>query len=385
MGFAPATRMFAGTPDARFRDSCTLTATDSSQPAVTASRAVEVEVTGGVTPPLTLPPLPSKISLTVGTFRSEALPAASGGVAPYTYSFTLCRGALPSGMGFRARNPNVRRHSGRPLPRFLYAYGNGQLAARRDGLESRRGRGDRRRHTAADTSSAPEQNKSYCWNLPKRGAPGCFWRRRAVHVLLHLCRGALPSGMGFAPATRMFAGTPDARFRDSCTLTVTDSSQPAVTASRAVEIEVTGAATQPLTLPKKVVLVPDGDPTDMSPLWCSSAPVRGLLRHPGVCSLTPMTFSARFLPVWASVRGTRTLSGTPLEVYRGPDCTYRVTDSSSPPASVSQGFELVVDPLDMPTWRVPHQDGCGERSSCPSREGAPAVFRHPAARGRQDG
>ena len=657
MGFAPATRMFAGTPDARFRDSCTLTVTDSSQPAVTASGAVEIEVTGG-TPPLTLPPLRSKMSLTVGTFQSEALPAASGGVAPYTYSFTCAGGALPSGMGFapatrmfagtpdarfrdsctltvtdssqpavtasraveirvtggitppltlprlpskisltvpeqgksycwnlpqrgapgcfwrgravhvllhlcrggaalgdglRARNPHVRRHSGRPLPRFLYAYGNGQLAARRDGLESRRGRsrntaadtssapeqgksycwnlrqrgapgcfwrgravhvllhlcrggaalgdglrarnphvrrhsgrpfprflhaygngqlaarrdglesrrdqGDRRHHTAADTSSAPEHGKSHCWNLRQRGAPGCFWRgravhvllhlcrggaalgdglrarnpnvrrhsgrplprflhaygngqlaarrdglesrrdrsdrrntaadtsfapehgkshcwnlpqrgapgcfwrgravhvllhlcrgsaalgdglrarnphvrrhsgrplprflhaygngqlaarrdglksrrdrsrntaadtsfapehgkshcwnlpqpgapgcfrrRRAVHVLLHLCRGALPSGMGFAPATRMFAGTPDARFRDSCTLTVTDSSQPAVTASRAVEVEVTGAATPPLTLPDvscpKIRSI-------VCPLWCSSAP-----------------------------------------------------------------------------------------------------------------
>ena len=48
---------------------------------------------------------------------------------------------------------------------------------------------------------------------------------------------------------------------------------------------------------------------------------------------------------------TRTLSGTPLEVYRGPDCTYRVTDSASPAASVSRGFELIVDPLDLETWR----------------------------------
>ena len=47
----------------------------------------------------------------------------------------------------------------------------------------------------------------------------------------------------------------------------------------------------------------------------------------------------------------RTLSGTPLEVYRGPDCTYQVTDSDSPPASVSRDFELIVDPLDRGIWR----------------------------------
>ena len=47
----------------------------------------------------------------------------------------------------------------------------------------------------------------------------------------------------------------------------------------------------------------------------------------------------------------RTLTGTPREAYRGPDCTYQVTDSASPPASVSRDFELIVDPLDLGTWR----------------------------------
>ena len=140
-GFAPETRMFAGTPDARFRDSCTYTVTDSSEPAETVSRAIEVEVTGAATASLTLPSR-GKISLSVGTFGDVELPPATGGVRPYTYSFT-CAG------------------------------------------------------------------------------------------------GELPSGTGFAPETRMFAGTPDARFRDSCTYTVTDSSEPAETVSRAIEVEVT--------------------------------------------------------------------------------------------------------------------------------------------------
>ena len=207
----------------------------------------------GATPPLTLPPLLSKVSLSVGTFHSEALPAASGGVEPYTYSFT-CAG------------------------------------------------------------------------------------------------GALPSGMGFAPATRMFAGTPAARFRDSCTLTATDSSQPAATDSRAVEIEVTGA-TPPLTLPDDVVLVPDGDPVDYVSLTVQQrASVTFAEASEGV---QPYTYDLQCaLPRGLSFSsGTRTLSGTPLEVYRGPDCTYQVTDSASPPASVSRGVELIVDPLGMPTWR----------------------------------
>ena len=50
--------------------------------------------------------------------------------------------------------------------------------------------------------------------------------------------GALPSGVGFAPATRVLAGTADAVFRDSCTYAVTDSSRPAATVSHDVEVVV---------------------------------------------------------------------------------------------------------------------------------------------------
>ena len=46
---------------------------------------------------------------------------------------------------------------------------------------------------------------------------------------------------------------------------------------------------------------------------------------------------------------TRVLSGTPNAEYRGPNCTYRVTDNSS--ASVSLSFVLVVKPLEKRDWR----------------------------------
>ncbi|MCY4485725.1 MAG: putative Ig domain-containing protein [Deltaproteobacteria bacterium] len=46
---------------------------------------------------------------------------------------------------------------------------------------------------------------------------------------------------------------------------------------------------------------------------------------------------------------TRVLSGIPNAEYRGSNCTYRVTDSSS--ASVSRSFVLVVDPVENSAWR----------------------------------
>ena len=138
---------------------CTYRVTESDpgfRPQQSVSHALRLAVGSGSTGILSLA-FSGKLSLTVGTFHGEALPAASGGVGPYTYSFT-CAG------------------------------------------------------------------------------------------------GQLPSGMSFAPATRMFAGTPDARFRDSCTYTVTDSSQPGMRVSRAVEVEVSGRAVTPLSLPQDFVL-----------------------------------------------------------------------------------------------------------------------------------
>ena len=258
MGFASETLTFAGTPDTRFHDSCTYTVTDGSQPAETISRAVEVEVTAAATQPLTLPLL-SKISLHVGAFHSAALPAATGGVEPYAYSFT-CAG------------------------------------------------------------------------------------------------GMLPSGMAFAPQTRTFAGTPDTRFRDSCTYTVTDGSQPAATTSRAVEVE---AATQPLELPMEI--------TDALEEKSGRVEVREVVsggnRHKQLTFKIGRFGGIRFpvasggvephthelvdcvLPAGLEFHpNTRVLSGTPDAEYRGSNCTYRITDGSS--ASISRSFVLVVEPLE---------------------------------------
>ena len=247
MGFAPETRTFAGTPDTPFRDSCTYTVADSSQPAVMMSRAVEVEVTAPEIPPLTLP-LPRKISLSVGTFHSAALPRATGGVQPYSYSLT-CAG------------------------------------------------------------------------------------------------GMLPSGMGFAPETRTFAGTPDTPFRDSCTYTVADSSQPAVMMSRAVEVEVTAPEIPPLELTQILEEIL-GDELLLTLKIGRRSQTIFPAASGGVEPYTHEVVDCTLPAGLAFHSSTRVLSGTPDEEYRGPNCTYRVTDNSSPPVSVSRSFVLLVEPLE---------------------------------------
>ena len=177
--------------------------------------------------------------------------------------------------------------------------------------------------------------------------------------------------MGFARETRTFAGTPEAPFRDSCTYSVTDSQDPPAMVSRAVEVEVTGGrggATQPLTLPAEVV--PE------NPLSLHMEQRHEIVFAPALVNsgVEPYTYDLQCdLPRGLGFSpDTRILSGTPLEIYRGPNCTYRVTDSATPPATFARSVALIVDPLDRGTWRfrtrsVPQSDHPLDRTDNESR------------------
>ena len=156
--------------------------------------------------------------------------------------------------------------------------------------------------------------------------------------------GMLPAGMGFAPETLIFAGTPDAPFRDSCTYTVTDSSQPAATVSSAVEVEVTAPEVPPLELTQ----IFEGMPDELLRLRIGRrSQITFQAASGGVAPYNYEVVDCMLPAGLAFHSNTRVLSGTPDAEYRGPNCTYRVTDnSSSPPASVSRSFTLVVEPLE---------------------------------------
>ena len=348
MSFAPATRVLAGTPQARFRDSCTYSATDSASPAVTVSRAVEIEVRSAMSD-LSLPP-PSRIALSVGAlsvgmFHGEPLPVATGGVRPYTYALTCAGGSLPPGMSFA---PQTRMFAGTPQARFRDSCTYSVTDSAMPATTFSRAVEIEVSSAMSDLSLPPPSRIALSVGMfhgePLPAATGGV---RPYTYALTCAGGSLPPGMSFAPQTRMFAGTPQARFRDSCTYSVTDSAMPATTFSRAVEIEVSSAMSD-LSLPDNVVV--DGDDprslTVQQRVSTEFARARG-----GVAPYTYEIVGCELPEGLAFSPESRILSGTARETYRGPDCTYRVTDSASPPVSVSGDFELIVDPLDRGRWR----------------------------------
>ena len=408
MGFAPATRIFAGTPDAPFRDSCTYTVTDSSQPAETASQAVEVEVTSTT---LTFrDDVPDEVNLRVGDFDDRELPQASGGVEPYTYSFTCAGGMLPSGMGFA---PETRIFAGTPDAPF------------RDSCT----------YTVTDNAETPE-TLSRAVEVEVRGLvippltlpppdkielsvgefhgdgdplPAASGGVQPYTYAFTCAGGSLPSGMGFAPETRIFAGTPDAPFRDSCTYTVTDNAETPETLSRAVEVEVHGLVIPPLTLPPpdKIELSVgefhgDGDPLPAAsggvqpytyaftcsggslPSGMGFAPETRIFAGtpdppPDKIELSVGEFHGDGDPLPAASGGvqpytyaftcaggslpsgmgfapaTRIFAGTPDAPFRD-SCTYTVTDNAETPETLSRAVEVEVRGLVIPPLTLPPPD-----------------------------
>ena len=361
MSFAPDTRRLAGTPEVRFRDSCTYSVTDSSAVAATVSRAVRIEVGGPVTGTLTLGDPPG-VDLSVGTFRDLPFPPASGGVEPYTYDLACAGGPLPDGMSF-ARD--TRRLAGTPEVRFrdscTYSVTDSSAVAATvsRAVEIEVGGPLAGPLRFDDPPDAVDLTVGRFHSAPLPPATGGV----QPYTYSFACAiRPLPDGMGFTPATRVFAGTPGSRFRDSCTYSVTDSSRPAETVSVPVAVE---AAAATLEFPEFVVpgnvirlRVDERARVTFQPATGGVAPRTYRLQcpdHPPIGPNTPSMLPPPGNPPFAGLGFgplTRVLSGTPTDEYTGPDCTYSVTDSATPPATLAKSVALIIEP-ERTKWRFP--------------------------------
>ena len=346
MAFAPATRVFSGTPAAVFRDSCVYAVTDSARPAVTVSAPLDIEVQGRLDR-LVLP-VPSALRLNVGTFHDVTLPVAAGGVAPYAYSLRCGAGALPSGMAFA---PATRVFSGTPAAVFrdscVYAVTDSarpavtvsapldiEVQGRLDPL----------------VLPVPQVLRMHVGVFYDQALPPAGGGTPPYGYELGCAGGSLPPGMAFARSTRIFAGTPRGSFRDSCVYAVTDSASPPATVSQAVEVVALSESGMPLALPDTVVVSGVANAIDL----VVSRRAR-VVFGPATGGVEPYTYTLEGCTLPAGLRFSpraRTLTGTPLAAYQGADCTYSVIDSDLPPAQpVSRDVALTVVPFEDGTRR----------------------------------
>ena len=324
MSFAPSPPVFAGTPDGRFRDSCTYTVTDSADESF--SRVVQVEVAGDGPSLPSVPP----IDLTVGTNRSVALPQAEDGVAPYTYSFTCAGGQLPPGMSF-APSPPV--FAGTPDGRFRDSC-TYTVTDSADESFSRVVQVE----VAGDGPSLPSvppidltvgTNRSVALPQAEDGV--------APYTYSFTCAGGqLPPGMSFAPSPPVFAGTPDGRFRDSCTYTVTDSADESF--SRVVQVEVAGDGPS----------LPSVPPIDLT-----VGTNRSVALPQAEDGVAPYTYSftctgGQLPPGMSFAPSPPVFAGTPDGRFRD-SCTYTVTDSADESFSRVVQVEVAGDGPSLPS------------------------------------
>ena len=171
--------------------------------------------------------------------------------------------------------------------------------------------------------------------------------------------GSLPPGMSFVPATRRLAGTPNVRFHDSCTYSAMDSAVVATTVSVPVEVEVAGPVTGTLMLPASVVpgnvirlRVNERARVTFREATGGVEPYTYELQCPNLPPTGPPNPVSTLPPGLGFGPLTRVLSGTPNTAYSGPDCTYSVTDSASPPATLAQSVALIIEP-EGAKWQFP--------------------------------
>ena len=339
MGFAPATRIFAGTPDAPFHDSCAYTVTDSSQPAETFSEAVEVEVTSAETQPLALRSEPPQASFIIGEFRPYTLPEATGGVEPYTYTFTCEGGSLPPGIGFS------------PATRVLAGVADAVFHASctYTVTDSAQPAATVSRNVVVSTQSLtfqsepPQEVRFVIGDFDSFRLPAATGGVAPYTYTFTCASGRRPPGVGFTPATRVLAGDTDAVFDDLCTYTVTDSSQPAETFSQ--DIVVTSAAPGSLALPDNT---PEKIRFVIGDLGSFTLPVAtggvAPYTYTFACDGGSLPRGVGFAPATRRLAGVADVADAAFDE----SCTYRVTDSAQPAATVSKDIEVTVESFALP-------------------------------------
>ncbi len=327
----PATGAISGTPTAAGTTTITVTATDSTvTPSVgsTSGSTVLTPTPGQASATLTLTVNPGALGLntsslatgTVGQTYSAAL-AATGGVAPYTWS--ISSGSLPAGLSL---NPATGAITGSPTAAGSSTVGvtvtDSSTPASATATQTFTLVIVKSGQLAVSTASLPAGvvNQAYSAPLAAAGGTGPYtWTASGV-----------PAGIAVNPSTGVISGTPTRAGAFTMTVKVTDSSKPTQAATAKVALTVNAA-----------------------PKISTSSLGRGTVGQPYSAALagsggaTPYTWSisSGSLPAGLSLNSaTGAITGTPTAAGSSP-VGVAMTDSSTPnPVTATKTFTLTVNP-----------------------------------------
>ncbi|WP_316801046.1 putative Ig domain-containing protein [Pedobacter frigidisoli] len=300
--FNPTTRAIAGTPTASGTYTVPVTVTDGDVKTITTNYTIVV------TDPLLLPSATLPDGNVGVVYATQTLPAATGGVGPYTYVAT----SVPAGLTF---DPNSRTLSGTPTEAGNYSIGV----------------------TVTDSQGKTATN-SYAVrvvgtvSLPTRTLPNGVVGTSYLPQTLPAASGGtgsftytatgLPPGLTFNPTTREISGTPTTGGPYTISLTATDTNNNKATTTYALNVTVNAPVVASATVcsGSAATLTVSNTQAGVTYNWYASTGSTPLVTGNNGTYTTPIVTSSTVFYVEA-VSGTAVSSRTQVNVSVNPPAT----------------------------------------------------------------
>src|ERR1039458_56463 len=299
-------------------DNFTVTVTDSSTPAKTASASMQIVVN----PPLALTTasLPAGV---VGTAYNQTL-AATGGLTPYTW--TVSSGSLPAGVSLNASSGAITGTPTGPIvgtTNFTVTVTDAENPTKN--ATANLSISISAPPLSVTSSSLAGGTLGTAYNATLAATGGITPYTWSISV------GALPAGLSLNANTGVISGTPTGNVTGpvNCTTKATDSEQPSGSATAALSITITAP---PLSVT-----------TTSLPVGVVSSAYSSTLQAIG--GVSPYTWSITgALPAGLSLNAaTGVISGTPTAAGAS-NFTITVTDSQSPTKTANANLSITVNP-----------------------------------------
>ncbi|HXA04421.1 MAG TPA: putative Ig domain-containing protein [Bryobacteraceae bacterium] len=323
-----ATGAITGTPTTAGTSNFSVTATDSSSPGLTATKALSITIVPVLS--ITTSSLPNGVT----SAAYSATLQSTGGVAPITWSVSL--GALPAGLSL---NPSTGAITGSPT-----AAGTTNFT-----VQAADSGAPQQKVTKALSITVVQQLVITTASLPT-GAVNSVYAATAqstggvAPITWSISLGALPPGLAINTSTGAITGTPTTAGTSSFTVQAADSGAPQQTATKQFNIIVNPVlAISTTSLPSGTV---------------GTAYSQSLQTNGG--GITPIAWSITLgsLPPGLTLNaGTGVISGTPTTGTGSPfNFTVRAADSGTPQQTSSQALSISIAtaPLSVATTGLPN-------------------------------